>query len=199
MWPAFLSRMNLWMIRLIGFLIGAGLSIVAVNAPAQAQWPFGAPPPLSEIEDRLANRHDTIEHITVDTLAAMQTGDERFILLDVRERREYDVSHIPGAMHVDPGANASDVKGLLTGARADTPIVVYCTVGRRSSRLGSRIETALAGRKISNLRGGILAWHNAGKPLENAAGTTDAVHPYNKRREKLLVRSDTITYAPIRP
>lgn len=189
--------MNLWMTRLTGFTIGAGIALAMISAPpAQAQWPFSAPIPLAQIEENVAARHDSIAHVAPEDFAAMQDAGEAFILLDVREKSEFDVSHIAGAIQVDPGAKASDVRALLTGTDADTPVVVYCSVGRRSSRLGSRVVDGLDGRKVSNLRGGVFAWHNEARPLENATGTTNAIHPYNTKWGELIERSDSITYVP---
>ena len=167
--------------------------------PAAAQWFSSTPTPLPEIEETVAERHDDIAHIEPEEFVKMQAAGDEFILLDVREKGEFDVSHIPGAIQIDPGARATDVQALLAnaGADADTPVVVYCSVGRRSSRLGSRVVDALDGRKVANLRGGVFAWHNEELPLENAAGTTDAVHPYNTKWGKLIERSEGISYEPV--
>ena len=188
------------MTRISGFTIGAGLALWMLSAPpASAQWFSSTPTPLPEIEASLAERHDDITHMEPEDFARMQAEGADFILLDVREKREFEVSHIPGAVQIDPNAKATDVQALLAkaGADADTPVVVYCSVGRRSSRLGSRVVDALEGRKVTNLRGGVFAWHNEELPLENAAGTTDAVHPYNDKWGKLVERSEGISYEPV--
>ena len=192
--------MGLWMTRISGFTIGAGIALwILSTLPAAAQWWSSTPTPLAQIEKTVADQHDDIAHLEPEDFAKMQAAGEDFILLDVREKREFDVSHIPGAVQIDPGANATDVQALLAeaGADADTPVVVYCSVGRRSSRLGSRMVDALDGRPVVNLRGGVFAWHNEARPLENAAGTTDAVHPYNTKWGKLVERSEGISYDPV--
>ena len=167
--------------------------------PAAVQWWSSTPTPLPVIEDNVAERHTDITHLEPEDFVKMQEAGEAFILLDVREQSEFEVSHIPGALQIDPQAKATDVKSLLAanGIDADTPVVVYCSVGRRSSRLGSRVVDALDGRKVANLRGGVFAWHNEELPLENAAGTTDAVHPYNTKWGKLIERSEGISYEPV--
>lgn len=189
--------MLLWMTRLSGFLIGACLGTLMLAAPeAVAQWPFGGPQPLDAIEEDIASDHADIAHLEPEALAAMQAAGKDIILLDVRARDEYDVSHIPGALQVDPGASKTDIAALLADTDPAAEIVVYCSVGRRSSRLGSRVLNALDGRDVSNLRGGIFAWHNQARPLEDAQGATDAVHPYNDRWGKLVDRKDAIAYRP---
>ncbi|MEL6324978.1 MAG: rhodanese-like domain-containing protein [Pseudomonadota bacterium] len=178
------------MVRLTGFLIGALISALIFTAPATADWPFGTPATLGEIAERLAERHQRIEHISTIELAAMRRTNERFILLDVREASEFDVSYIPGAIRVDPGAGADDIRGLLIGTDPNVPIVVYCAVGTRASRLGTRLTRDLDGHPIMNVRGGIFAWHNENRPLENGIGATELVHPYSQSRVKLLNRSE---------
>lgn len=188
-----------WMIRFSGFSVGVLLAASLTYAPAaEAQWSFGVPKPLSEIEQNVADHHDDIEHVSPDELIDMQANGQNFILLDVREQREFEVSHIPGAIQIDPDARATDVRALLAanGADADTPVVVYCSVGRRSSRLGSRVVDELDGRKVINLRGGVFAWHNGEQALEDAGGQTDLVHPYNNKWGKLIERKDGIAYEP---
>lgn len=189
--------MLLWMTRITGFLIGASLGALVLAAPeAAAQWPFGKPTPLSQIEADVAEDHGDITHVSPDQIARMQAEGAPLLLLDVREKDEFEVSHIPGAVQVDPGASAADIKALLAGTNPETPVIVYCSVGRRSSNLGSRVVDSLEGRQVANLSGGIFAWHNASLPLEDAVGQTDKVHPYNRRWGQLVERKDEIAYSP---
>jgi len=52
---------------------------------------------------------------------------------------------------------------------------------------------------VVNLRGGVFAWHNQARPLENEAGTTDTIHPYNDKWGKLVERREGISYTPVTP
>lgn len=202
LYPAVKRAMMLWMTRITGFIIGAGFALWTLSAPsADAQWFSSTPPPLADIESDLAERHEDISHIEPEDFLKMRAAGEDFIVLDVREKSEFEVSHIAGAVQIDPGARATDVKDLLAQAGADetTPVMLYCSVGQRSSRLGSRIVDALDGREVINLRGGVFAWNNSDLPLENAAGTTKSVHPYNTKWGKLVERSENIAYKPADP
>lgn len=184
------------MIRITGFLLGAALALLMTNSPpAEAQWGFGGGS-LDEIENRLERKHDDIEHITAEKLLGMGVPGQDFLLLDVRKKSEFEVSHIPGALQIDPNARIDDVEAILAGADENLPVVVYCSVGRRSSRLGSRVADDLEGRTVSNLRGGVFAWHNEGRPLENAAGTTPYVHPYGFLARGLVERDEFVATRP---
>lgn len=187
--------MSAWMVRLTGFLIGIAIAVIASSAPAaNAQWIFGGT--LPEIEERLAEKHREIDHISTEEFKSKGQAGVDYILLDVREENEFAVSHIPGAVRVDPDASATDVSRLLQETDADIPLILYCSVGTRSSRLGTRISDELDTRDISNIRGGVFAWHNEGEPLENAAGTTDLIHPYSRWRRGLIERDEKIATRP---
>lgn len=95
------------------------------------------------------------------------------VLLDVRTRAEYDVSHLPGAIHVEPGSDPATVN-----LPRDRPIVTYCSVGYRSAALAERLRAA-GFRDVVNLEGSIFRWANEGRPLECDGGLTTTVHPYN--------------------
>ncbi len=180
------SRLARW-----GFAVGLALS--APGAAADAD--------LDELTQRLGQRFDRVAHIAPATLAEWRGSDEPVILLDVRSREEYAVSHLPGAIHVAPGTTAAEVLDRIgrpvTGAR----IVAYCAVGQRSSVLAGNVERALAragAMGVYNLRGGIFAWHNAQRPLVDAGGPTERIHPYSERWARYLDRRNRVAYEPRR-
>ncbi|XP_078278120.1 sulfurtransferase Alvin_2599-like [Rhinoraja longicauda] len=121
------------------------------------------------------------------------------LLLDVRSAAEYEVSHLEGAVRIDP--DTSDVETVvkdlgLTASEPARDVVCYCTVGYRSSRLAQRLDQALsAGAKgspsprVYNLEGGLVKWANEGKPIVDSGGKpTPLVHPYSAIWAPLLQR-----------
>lgn len=164
-------------------------------------------------EDRLARIEADVERdfprigqVAPDELAsrlsqqARAQGDadtEGMVLFDVREAEEFAVGHLPGAIRMDPGARAEDVLVALKSVRAGAcpQVVFYCSVGVRSSVLAERARGALEAAgcpQPENLRGGVFAWHNQQRLLENARGPTDLVHPYDRRWGRLLTRQDAV-------
>lgn len=101
---------------------------------------------------------------------------ERVVLLDAREQAEYDVSHIKNAKHVGYKTFA---EGALAGISKDSTIVVYCSVGYRSEKIGERLK-ALGFANVYNLHGGIFEWVNQGNSVFNGIGETDSIHAYSK-------------------
>lgn len=103
-------------------------------------------------------------------------------ILDVRTAEEFSVSHLPGARRVDPSASGPALEPLVA---TSGPVVLYCSVGYRSSALARRIIKA--GRKnVSNLEGSVFQWANEGRPLINADGPAEKVHPNQNRWAALL-------------
>lgn len=105
-------------------------------------------------------------------------------LLDVREPAEYAVSHLPGARQVAPDADPAELARTLDPAR---PVVLYCSLGWRSSSLAGRLIAA-GFTNVANLRGCIFVWAAEGRPLESNGQPARVVHPYSPRFAFLLPR-----------
>lgn len=158
---------------------------------------------LSVIEGVIQVRYPNISHISPEQLIEMQNGSNRLVLLDVREADEYSISRLNGAIRVSPDAAANDVQAVA-GDLKDRVVVVYCSVGARSSILAGRVQKALrdAGAvAVHNLSGGIFRWHNEERALVDAEGETALVHPYDSYwgqlvRRQELVASSRPTHAP---
>ena len=114
----------------------------------------------------------TVAQISPEELAAEPTP----VLLDSRSREEFEVSHLEGARWV--GFEEFDLERVADLDR-DTPLVVYCSVGKRSELIGERLEEA-GFRSVRNLRGGLFQWANEGRPIVNDSGPVQKVHPYNQ-------------------
>lgn len=88
------------------------------------------------------------------------------IVLDVRSKEEFEVSALPGAVHVGKGAttNLDEVFSERLAQPEPARVFVYCAAGYMSSRtidsLSSRLRDA-----VFNVRGGAIAYANAGGPL----------------------------------
>ena len=110
--------------------------------------------------------------VEAEVLARELAGPTPPVLLDVREAREFAVSHLPRARRLPPGQLPADVLAL---PRA-TPVVTYCAVGVRAGAAARQLQAA-GFTDVRVLTGSIFAWANAGRPLVNDAGATPLVHP----------------------
>jgi predicted sulfurtransferase len=65
-------------------------------------------------------------------------------------------------------------------------VVVYCSVGYRSERVGEHL-LAMGFKDVKNLYGGIFEWVNNGQAIVDRNGKfTNQVHTYNKSWSKWL-------------
>jgi len=107
------------------------------------------------------------------------------VILDTRSAEEFNVSHISGALFLD--YDSFKPEGIKNIDR-NSKVIVYCSVGYRSERIGEQL-LKLGFKDVSNLYGGIFDWINNGKPVVNKAGiTTDSVHTYNKEWSRWVKR-----------
>lgn len=97
-------------------------------------------------------------------------------VLDAREQKEFEVSHLPEALWVGYDTFTFTSVGKL---KKDQPVLIYCTVGARSQEIGKRLQAA-GFSKVYNLYGGILQWANDGRELISQGKPTTRVHTYSK-------------------
>lgn len=106
------------------------------------------------------------------------------LLLDVRRPDEFAVSHLKNAQNIHP--DATSFPTLNTTPR-NTPIVVYCSVGYRSSALAQRLKD-LGFTHVKNLEGSIFKWANENKPVYRNNRQVQDVHPFDSTWGRLLNR-----------
>lgn len=90
--------------------------------------------------------------------------DHRAQVVDVREDYEREAGRIAGSLHVRMDRLAGEAESL----DRDRPVIFYCRVGARSGMAAAAF--AAAGWDAYNLRGGLVAWVDAGRPLEPPGG-----------------------------
>jgi rhodanese-related sulfurtransferase len=99
--------------------------------------------------------------------------DKKRVIVDVRTAKERQVSMIPTAITQDQFEKNSE-------AYRQENIVVYCTIGYRSSQYVKRWNKQ--GFHMRNLRGSLLLWTHAGGDLVDSEGKpTRQVHVLGKK------------------
>lgn len=137
--------------------------------------------PLTDEVDRLIDR--SIPLIHTPELADTLKTDKKAILLDARQPGEFRTSHLPGAHWI--GFKKFKLTNLPK-IEKDAPIIVYCSVGYRSEKIGAKLKAA-GYTNVRNLYGGLFAWANESRELEDRRGKlTKTVHGYDKKWSKLL-------------
>ena len=169
--------------RLLQLLISP-LSALLLACQQGVAWPA--------VKQRIRDEFPGVEQVSTAELDAwLASGDAPPLLLDVREEAEYRVSHLRGAVRVDPlggdrveGEPAAEL-ALPPGIGKDDPIVTYCSVGYRSSRVAERLR-AQGYTRVKNLEGSIFEWANRGLPVVRDGEEVRQVHPYSRRWQRLL-------------
>ena len=93
-------------------------------------------------------------NITAEEAKQIMDSEEGYIILDVRERDEYDAGHIPAAILIPYTRIEEKADEMLPDQ--DQLILVYCRSGRRSKIAAE----ALAELGYTNIKefGGIIDW-----------------------------------------
>src|SRR5690348_1198005 len=89
----------------------------------------------------LRSQFSDVQWITTAQLAdwIANRNQPQPILLDVRTRAEWKVSHLPKARLVLPDSDPTPAVALLP---KNAPIVTYCAIGYRSARAAQRLRAA---------------------------------------------------------
>lgn len=131
----------------------------------QRDWPEVSQMSTRELAERVAANNGT-----------------RPLLIDVRTRQEYEVSHLPGAVWAE---TPQQIASTLREAADGQAVVLYCSVGMRSSRAAATLMRS--GRaNVFNLQGSIFQWANEGRTLVANDRAVHVVNPYNERWGVLL-------------
>ncbi|XP_064613437.1 uncharacterized protein LOC135477209 isoform X2 [Liolophura sinensis] len=122
---------------------------------------------------------------------------------DTRPVEEYEVSHLPEAVRIDP--DVKDISSVShTWSHRDTDsdnarritVVCYCSLGYRSSRMVERLQDYLATNsgnvdkpavEVYNLEGSLFKWANEGRPMVDYNNQpTIYAHPFSAVWGRLL-------------
>ena len=93
-------------------------------------------------------------NITAEQAKEIMDTQEGYIILDTRTQKEYDESHIPGAILIPYDEVTERAEGVLTDK--DQLILVYCRSGRRS-KIAAEALVKLGYTNIKEF-GGIINW-----------------------------------------
>ena len=100
------------------------------------------------------------QEVNVQTVNDIK-GLEEVYVLDVREQYEYDEKHIPGVTLLP----MSEIQNRLNEIPKDKEVIVTCRSGNRSGQVTQFLQQN-GFDNVHNMQGGIIAWEEAGFPVE---------------------------------
>jgi len=104
-----------------------------------------------------------VRETTADEIKARLDRQDKFVLVDVREDREYAADHIVGAVHMGKGIIERDVEAKYPAL--DTELVLYCGGGFRSAMAADNLQK-MGYTNVISMDGGIREWREKSYPLE---------------------------------
>lgn len=93
---------------------------------------------------------------------AAELLSEGAVMVDIREADEWEEVRIPGAVF-HPLSEINDWYGDLP---KDRTVILQCRSGNRSAMATAALIQQAGLDNVVNLAGGIIAWHQAGLPID---------------------------------
>jgi sulfur-carrier protein adenylyltransferase/sulfurtransferase len=119
---------------------------------------------MATFNELLSQVKQTIREVSVEETKTRAVDDGHGpVLIDVRERDEYEQGFIPKAQWIPRGFLELKIEDAVP-ERA-TEVIIYCAGGVRSA-LAAKALQELGYQKVSSMAGGFRAWKNAGFSFE---------------------------------
>lgn len=148
--------------------------VIGCSDPQKMDWPST----LSWVQETFPE----VSQMSTAEFAELLAESEMPLVIDTRSLEEFQVSHIPNACHA---RTAEEALELIQQLQAKSPVVLYCSVGYRSSEMASRLEKSGVDG-VYNLEGSIFKWANEGRDIVSHDGRAQKVHPYDRNWAQLL-------------
>ncbi len=100
-----------------------------------------------------------IEPAKAATMIQDNWKNDKFVVIDVRTSKEYEESHIDGAINID--FDSASPQAEIRNFDRSAIYLLYCRSGNRSSR-ALDIMKSMGFSRVAHIAGGINAWKKAG-------------------------------------
>jgi rhodanese-related sulfurtransferase len=114
----------------------------------------------ARFEKLVAEAKKKITEISPQDAAAKSKNSEALIV-DVREKDEWDEEHIPEAIHMSRGTIELDIEEKVPDNNA--MIITHCGGGGRSALAAESLQE-MGYKNVRSMAGGFKAWKAAGLP-----------------------------------
>lgn len=104
-----------------------------------------------------------VKVVAPEEFQSLVKADTTACVLDVRTAEEYAEGHLKGAANIDWLQEEAFIKSAAKLGN-DKTYYVYCRSGRRSNSAATKMQAL--GLKVIDMKGGFLAWTEAGLPVE---------------------------------
>ena len=119
-------------------------------------------PEHTRFEKMVAEAKKNIKEISPqDAAAKSQSGNA--VIVDVREKDEWDEEHIPDAVHMSRGTIELDIEEKIPDL--NQTIITHCDGGGRSALAAESLQK-IGYKNVRSMAGGFKAWKATGLPTE---------------------------------
>jgi rhodanese-related sulfurtransferase len=116
----------------------------------------------SGFEKLVADAKKNITEIRpTDAAEKLKSGNT--VIVDVREKDEWDEEHIPDAIHLSRGTIELEIEEKVPDP--NTTIICHCGGGGRSALAAESLQK-MGYKNVRSMAGGLKAWKAAGLPTE---------------------------------
>jgi rhodanese-related sulfurtransferase len=109
-----------------------------------------------------AEAKERITQVTPQEVRDAVGRGEDVALIDVREPNEWNLGHLPGAVHIPRGVLES---GIETRVPRERRVVLYCASGNRSALAAEMLEQ-MGYTDVASMSGGFRGWAEMGGYVE---------------------------------
>jgi rhodanese-related sulfurtransferase len=114
----------------------------------------------ARFEKLVAEAKKNITEISSQDAAAKLNSGEA-VIIDVRDKDEWDEGHIPGATHMSRGTIELDIEEKVP--EPNTMVICHCGGGGRSALAAESLQK-MGYKNVRSMAGGLKAWKAAGLP-----------------------------------
>lgn len=118
-----------------------------------------------------------VDEIKYEEMLRLYTSGEKFFLLDVRPKTNFDQEHIKNAVNLTVGqASEEQISAVLPDKNAY--IVVYCAGSTCPMSRNAAIRLKMLGyMHVVDYNGGYAEWKNMNQPVESAMIPDTVINP----------------------
>lgn len=113
--------------------------------------------------DLISEAKKRIREVSPSEVKGMVERKDDVVMLDVREPNEWNLGHIPGAVHIPRGTLETKVEQVIP---RDRQVVLYCAGGNRSALAADTLQQ-MGYENVASMADGWRGWMQAGGPVED--------------------------------
>src|SRR5437763_3187113 len=115
----------------------------------------------SRYQQLVSEAKNNVTEISPDE-AVKKLQNKEAVIVDVRDKDEWDAEHIPNAIHLSRGSIESDIEEKVPDPNA--VIICHCGGGGRSALAAESLQK-MGYKNVRSMAGGLKAWKAAGLPV----------------------------------